>query len=213
MNWYLENGKDSDIIISSRIRLARNVKDFPFKLKMSKEDKDKLLEKVKFVTPSIGYGLKFLYLKDMDDITKMSLVEKHILSPKMAISKEQDGAILINDEENICIMINEEYNIPNLVMKQEKIPNGKYARMRLHYLKENKRAEYTILLMENKLAEHLTQIQTQATEMIEQIVQKLAMQDQTNEELKMKDQMKWTGLMNNYKLTAEEQVKMDLIYN
>lgn len=111
MNWYLENGKDSDIIISSRIRLARNIKEFPFKIKMTKEDKNKLLEKVKFITPSIGYGLKFLYLKDMDDITKMSLVEKHILSPEMALEKEQDGAILINDEENICIMLNEEDHI------------------------------------------------------------------------------------------------------
>lgn len=108
MNWYLENGKDSDIIISSRIRLARNIKEFPFKIKMTKEDKNKLLEKLKFITPSIGYGLKFLYLKDMDDITKMSLVEKHILSPEIALNKEQDSAILINDEENVCIMINEE---------------------------------------------------------------------------------------------------------
>ena len=33
MNWYLENGKDSDIIVSSRIRLARNIKEFPFKIK------------------------------------------------------------------------------------------------------------------------------------------------------------------------------------
>lgn len=111
MNWYLENGKDSDIIVSSRIRLARNIKEFPFKIKMTKEDKNKLLEKVKFMTPSIGYGLKFLYLKDMDDITKMSLVEKHILSPEIALKKEQDSAILINDEENICIMINEEDHI------------------------------------------------------------------------------------------------------
>ena len=111
MNWYLENGKDSDIIISSRIRLARNIKEFPFKIKMTKEDKNKLLEKVKFITPSIGYGLKFLYLKDMDDITKMSLVEKHILSPEMALNKEQNSAILINDEENICIMLNEEDHI------------------------------------------------------------------------------------------------------
>lgn len=111
MNWYLENGKDSDIIVSSRIRLARNIKEFPFKIKMTKEDKDKLLEKVKFISPSIGYGLKFLYLKDMDDITKMALVEKHILSPEMALKKEQDGAILINDEENICIMLNEEDHI------------------------------------------------------------------------------------------------------
>ena len=111
MNWYLENGKDSDIIVSSRIRLARNIKEFPFKIKMTKEDKNKLLEKVKFITPSVGYGLKFLYLKDMDDITKMSLVEKHILSPEIALNKTQDGAILINDEENICIMINEEDHI------------------------------------------------------------------------------------------------------
>lgn len=110
MNWYLENGKDSDVIISSRIRLARNIKEFPFKLKMSKEDKDKLLEKLKFCAPSIGYGLKFLYLKDMDDITKMTLVEKHIVSPEMVLSKEQE-AILINEEENICIMINEEDHI------------------------------------------------------------------------------------------------------
>ena len=42
MNWYLENGKDSDIIISSRIRLARNIKELPFKIKMTKEDKNKL---------------------------------------------------------------------------------------------------------------------------------------------------------------------------
>lgn len=111
MNWYLENGKDSDIVISSRIRFARNIKEFPFKIKMSKEDKNKLLEKIKFIVPSIGYGLKFLYLKDMDDITKMSLVEKHIISPEIALNKEQDGAILINNEENICIMLNEEDHI------------------------------------------------------------------------------------------------------
>ena len=111
MNWYLENGKDSDIVISSRVRLARNLKDFLFKRKMKDEDKIKLLDKVKFVTPSLGYGLKFLYLKDMDDITKMSLVEKHIISTEMAFSKENDGAILINDEENICIMVNEEDHI------------------------------------------------------------------------------------------------------
>ena len=111
MNWYLENGKDSDVIISSRIRLARNISEFPFKIKTKKEDKQKLLEKVKFITPSIGYGLKFLYLKDMDDLTKMSLIEKHIISPDMVLDKDDEKAILINEEENICIMINEEDHI------------------------------------------------------------------------------------------------------
>ncbi len=111
MNWYLESGKDSDIVISSRVRLARNLKDFKFKRKMSKKEKEELLEKIKFVSPSIGYELKFLYLKDIDEITRMSLVEKHIISPEMALDKENDGAILINDDENICIMINEEDHI------------------------------------------------------------------------------------------------------
>lgn len=111
MSWYLEEGKDSDIIISSRIRLARNIKEIPFKIKMTKEDKEKLLNKVKFILPSLGYGLEFFSLKDMDDITKMSLVEKHIISPEMALEKGQDGAIIINSEENICIMLNEEDHI------------------------------------------------------------------------------------------------------
>ena len=108
MNWYLENGKDSDVIVSSRIRFARNIKEFPFKTKMTKEQKEQLLEKVKFVTPTIGYGIKFFYLNDIDDISKMELIEKHIISPEMVLDKDDKKAILINDEENICIMINEE---------------------------------------------------------------------------------------------------------
>ena len=106
-----------------------------------------------------------------------------------------------------------DYNIPNLVMEREKLPDGKYARMRLHYLKTQKKAEYTILLMNKELAKHLSQIQEQATKMIKQIVEKMAIQDGTNEELKMQEQMKWTGLMNNYKMIAEEQIMAELIYN
>ena len=47
MNWYLENGKDSDVILSSRIRFARNIKEFPFKIRMTKQDREKMLEKIK----------------------------------------------------------------------------------------------------------------------------------------------------------------------
>lgn len=111
MNWYLESGKDSDVIISSRIRFARNVKEFPFKEKMTKDQKKEFFEKIKFITPSIGYGLKFCYLKDIDDLTKMALVEKHLISPEIALNKEQEEAILINEEENICIMLNEEDHV------------------------------------------------------------------------------------------------------
>ena len=105
MNWYLQSSKDSDVARSTRIRFARNIVGFPFELK-TKEMKEALENKIKDNLYGIGYGLKFFKLKDMDDITKMSLVEKNIISPEFISNK--DGSILINDEENICIMIGEE---------------------------------------------------------------------------------------------------------
>lgn len=112
MNWYLDSGKESDVIVSSRIRLARNIKGIPFKQKLSKENIESLLEKVKYITPSLGYGLKYLKIKDMDDITKLTLVEKHVISPDIISDRnEEESSILINDDENICIMINEEDHI------------------------------------------------------------------------------------------------------
>ena len=111
MNWYLQSGKESDVVLSTRVRLARNLKDVPFVGHMSKSDAEVVLEKVKSIVPSLGYRLKFLRLKDMDNVTKLSLIEKHLISPESGVDKGQNGAILINDEENICIMINEEDHI------------------------------------------------------------------------------------------------------
>ena len=108
MNWYLQSGKESDVVLSTRVRLARNLKNVPFVGHMNKQDAQAVLEKVKSIVPSLGYGLKFLRLKDMDNTTKLSLIEKHLISPEFGVDKNQMGAILINDEENICIMVNEE---------------------------------------------------------------------------------------------------------
>ena len=106
MNWYLQSGKDSDVVTSTRIRFARNLQGFKFNLKNPK-DIEELKNKIKENTYAICYGLKYLELKDMDDITKLSLVEKNLISKDYAL-KNKTGAILINDEENICIIINDE---------------------------------------------------------------------------------------------------------
>lgn len=110
MNWYLQSSENSDVVKSTRIRLARNLQEFKFNL-TNKEDIEALENKVKESLYNIGYGLKFFKIKDMDDITKMSLVEKNLISPEFALNKNETGSILIDDEENICIMIGNEDHI------------------------------------------------------------------------------------------------------
>ena len=108
INWYMQSGKESDVVISSRIRLARNLREYPFFTKITKEQQIEIINGIKDNLLSIGYGLKLIKLSDIDDITKISLVEKHLISPDFIKENESTKAILINDEENICIMINEE---------------------------------------------------------------------------------------------------------
>ncbi len=111
MNWYVQNGKESDVVLSSRVRLSRNIKGYPFTNKCTEEELKEIYNKIKDITPLIGYNLKFISMEDMDDVTKQSLVEKHIISPDFARTKMPYTAIIINDEENICIMVNEEDHI------------------------------------------------------------------------------------------------------
>lgn len=111
LNWYLQSGKESDVVISTRVRIARNISNTNFEAKLTNEQKGQILSSIENITPKLGHGLKFIRLKNIDDITKLSLIEKHIISPDFAVNKQEHGAILINDDENICIMINEEDHI------------------------------------------------------------------------------------------------------
>ena len=116
INWYLQTGNESDVVLSSRIRVARNIDNIPFTNRYTKEDSKKVLEMTKNTIEKIGYGLKFVMLKDLDDVTIISLIEKHLISGEFAYNKKEIGAIAINDDENICIMINEEDHLRLQVM-------------------------------------------------------------------------------------------------
>ncbi len=109
MNWYLQSNENSDVVRSTRIRLLRNINGLKFNL--NAKEKEILKEKIKENLYSIGYDLKFLELKDMDVITKNSLVEKNIISQKYLAEERQTGSILINDLENICIMLGGENHL------------------------------------------------------------------------------------------------------
>lgn len=106
-----------------------------------------------------------------------------------------------------------DYYLPNLVLaEQKKIQLNKYGRLRLEYLKKHKKAEYTILFMDNKLTDHLEEIQELATKKVEEIIKSLKEQSDLTEEMKNKDQLYWVGMMNNFKNQAEEIVLKELIY-
>lgn len=111
LNWYLQSGKDSDVIVSSRIRLARNISNYPFETKCNETKKEEITKLIEEAISGNKYGIKLLKLKDMDYITINSLIEKRLISPDFVKGKDIAKAILINDEENVCAMIHTDDHI------------------------------------------------------------------------------------------------------
>ena len=107
-----------------------------------------------------------------------------------------------------------DYYFPNLVLSQnlKNFEIGRFGRMRLKFLKEQKKSEYIILVMNNKLKEHLLEIDKTANDRFEFLMKQLAKKENITEELKANDQLKWVGLMNNIKHSAEEIILKELIY-
>ncbi len=105
-----------------------------------------------------------------------------------------------------------DYYMPNLVLEKEKINLNKYGRARLNFLKENRKAEYTIMFVNGTLNEHLKEIQETAQERIDIIIEQLKSKNNLKEEMKNANQLYWVTMMNNFKNTAEEIVYKELIY-
>jgi len=99
-------GEDSEIIVSSRIRIARNIADIPFEIKMKTNDSVRL---VKLVRSVIGENIKGKYLdiQKISPLEKESLLECHFISPAF-LDIDKPAGLFIVDKGNISIMINEE---------------------------------------------------------------------------------------------------------
>lgn len=107
----------------------------------------------------------------------------------------------------------QDYYLPNLYLdKEEKIVLNKYGRLRLKFLKENRKVEYIIMIMDKTLNKHLKEIQETAQTRIDIIVEKLKHKNNITEDMKNTDQLYWVGMMNNFKIMAEEIVYKELIY-
>ena len=106
------------------------------------------------------------------------------------------------------------YYIPNIVQpKPRRTGNvGKYGRMRARYLRENKKAEYSIMLINNELISHLLDIDDICRERNEMLVKQMSEKENVNEKLKANNQIKWLQMMNNIKNRVEEIVINEIIY-
>ena len=102
--------------------------------------------------------------------------------------------------------------MPDLVLNEEELTYGKDGMLRKQFLKEYRPARYQCLLLTGKLTEHLNQIDRDAREQVEMLMKRMAKKQGVTETLKMQDQMKWVGLMNNIKASAEEIVLKEIVY-
>ena len=119
----------------------------------------------------------------------------------------------IDERTGIEYNLEGDYYIPNLVVpKQGKLILNKYGRMRLKYLKEHKKADYTIMLMNGTLNTHLKEIQETANNRVQQIISELKAKSDLTENMKNTDVLYWVGTMNSIKAQAEEIVFSELIY-
>lgn len=115
--WYLGVGEQSDIVVSTRIRLARNISDYPFPNKLNTQSRTELNNMIKEAAESNNkFDLRFVEMKTLTRFEAASMAERHIISPEFA--SDADGrALLISPEEDISIMLNEEDHIRIQVMK------------------------------------------------------------------------------------------------
>ncbi|MGI5958362.1 MAG: protein arginine kinase [Massiliimalia sp.] len=116
--WFDTPAEENGIVISSRIRLARNVIEFPFHRKMTGKQREKLNQMVKEALSNMNLGenkLTFVNLGELNQIKRQSLIEKHLISRELA--QEPEGRMLVvSEDESVAIMVNEEDHLRIQVM-------------------------------------------------------------------------------------------------
>ena len=105
-----------------------------------------------------------------------------------------------------------DYFIPDLELPQESRPIGRWGRMRREYLREHKPIQYNCLLLSGKLWTYLADLNEQAQDRLDRIIEQMKTAEGITEDLKANDPMAWVGAMNNIRNRAEEIILQKLIY-
>jgi len=112
LEWISREGPDSDIIVSSRVRLARNIKDVPFPHLLDSSRAKEIVKQVSNAfntSPVLASNSNIYFMNELSPVERTTLVELHLISPDLASS--ENGAVIIKQSETVSIMINEEDHI------------------------------------------------------------------------------------------------------
>ncbi|HHY95560.1 MAG TPA: protein arginine kinase [Firmicutes bacterium] len=110
--WMEASGPDSDVVLSSRVRLARNLEDVPFPPRMGSEGATRVLHMIERALPDLNKDpqlgpVGMVSLDSLSGLDRQVLVEKHLISPQHA-EHPRGRAIILREDEILCIMVNEE---------------------------------------------------------------------------------------------------------
>ncbi len=131
MAWYNISGKENDVVVSSRIRFARNIADYPFASKLDRTSCCEIIEKV---TNALGDGFEAIDFEDISMQDAAVLMEKHYISPEF-IKKKTPRRLLLDNEKEVAVMVCEEDHVrlqciqPGLSLDEAFIKARKYDDM------------------------------------------------------------------------------------
>lgn len=115
-------------------------------------------------------------------------------------------------ENGIDYVLVGDYYIPDLKLPEENRPIGRYGKLHREYLKQEYPARYSSLILTGKLWTYLANLNEQAKERLDLIIEQMKAAEGVTEELKARNQLEWVGRMNNIRNRAEEIIKSELIY-
>ena len=115
-------------------------------------------------------------------------------------------------ENGIDYILVGDYYIPDLKLPEENRPIGRYGRLHREYLKQEHPARYSSLILTGKLWTHLADLNEQAEERLDVIIERMKSAEGVTEELKARNQLEWVGRRNNIRNRAEEIINSELIY-
>ncbi|MBP2242842.1 protein arginine kinase [Cytobacillus eiseniae] len=113
-SWMSAEGPDADIILSSRIRLARNINQYKFPILFTNDEAKSVIQKIQVIMDDSSFSklgkMEILLMDELQPLQKRVLMEKHLISPHLA-ENASFGACLLSENEELSVMINEEDHI------------------------------------------------------------------------------------------------------